>query len=146
MADTAPDKSLAMLESLVNLYGANAADRPTASNGSARRRRSSDDAARTADVVQLAERRIETMRADAAECEHDQLATLEERLAAAEQLAATNPQQAAAMYRAIVDLHESDAWAAAVVAKARNGSRTGEEMKHDETRTKPRSCLSERSS
>ena len=43
--------------------------------------------------------------------------TLEERLAAADHLSATNPKQAATMYHAILDLYGGEAWAAPVVEK-----------------------------
>src|SRR4029077_858498 len=65
LADSAPDKSLAMLESMVNLYGSVDSANASAAQGAASKKDPRhDDAARTADVVQLAKRRIQTMRAD----------------------------------------------------------------------------------
>jgi len=107
LSASSPEKSLAMFESLVTLYGAET----TSEKG--------DAAERTSDVVQLAKRRIERGRGELAKQREQQLAALDERLTAAERLAAKNPQQAAAMYRAILNLHEGDAWAAKVVETAR---------------------------
>jgi serine/threonine-protein kinase len=115
-----PDESLAMLESLVDLYGAELPAGVTADSARGVPNGAEQDAAnRTADVVQLAQRRLKPMRADIARQQKQQLAALEERLAAAERLSATNPQQAAAMYRAILKLHASNKWAEKVVETAR---------------------------
>ncbi len=121
LAAASPEKSLAMLGALVDLYGADVPVAPKiASPGTTNRKNADRDAAdRTADVVQLAKRRLPTLRADLAKQREQQLTALNERLAAAERLRATNPQQAAAIYRAILSLYEGDAWAAPVVDKAR---------------------------
>lgn len=122
LAPNSPEEALAMLESLVDLYGADLNDEPQGARpntaGNQHPGRGASD--RTADVVQLAKRRIETLRADLARQRKQQLAALDERLAAAERLSTTNPLQAAAMYQAILSLHRSDAWAAKVVDAARS--------------------------
>jgi hypothetical protein len=121
MADSAPDKALAMFESMVDLYGAaDSADTSTVQGSANKKDPGHDNAARTADVVQLARRRIETMRAELNRQRERELASLNERLGAAEKLATTDAARAAAIYRAIIDLHQGDAWAELVVAKARS--------------------------
>jgi serine/threonine protein kinase len=121
LAGSAPDKSLAMLESLIDLFGADVQIDPNGTDPSAAGKKNvgRDAAERAADVVQLAKRRLKTLRADLTRQRAQQLATLEERLAAAARLSATNPQQAAAMYRAMINLHTGEAWAAPVVERAR---------------------------
>ena len=123
LAAASPEKSLAMLGALVDLYDADVPlDPRTATPGTTNNKKADRGAAdRTADVVQLAKRRVPTLRADLAKQREQQSAALNERLAAAERLQATNPQRAAAIYRAILSLHEGDAWAAPVVEKARRG-------------------------
>jgi len=116
-----PERSLSMLESLVDLYGADTASdgKETDANATAKKIGERDAAARAADVVQLAKRRIKTIRADMDRLRGEQLAMLEERMSAAERLSPSRPDQAAAMYRAIVELYSGDDWAAPVVALAR---------------------------
>lgn len=123
LAGSAPERSLAMLESLIDLYGADTSSdsKDIVPSTSGRKVNGRDAAQRAADVVQLAKRRIKTIRADTARLRADQLATLEERLTTAERMSVSNPTQAAAIYRAIVDLHAGDTWAAPVVEKARKG-------------------------
>jgi hypothetical protein len=116
-----PDESLAMLEALVDLYGAEKSAGATADLADGAKKGPELDAAnRTADVVQLAKRRLKPMQADIARQREQQVTALEERLAAAERLSAKNPQQAAAMYRAILKLHENNEWAEKVVETARS--------------------------
>ena len=119
-AGNAPDKSLTMLESLIKLYGADLPAEPVEPppKGNAKKAADRDAAIRTASVVQLARRRASALRADLAKQRKQQLAAVDERLAVAERLAHSNPQQAAAMYQAIIDLHTDDAWADKVVAEA----------------------------
>jgi hypothetical protein len=110
-----------MLESMANLYGAAGPADTSAVPGSASKKDSGrDDAARTADVVQLARRRIGTMRADLTRRHERDLADLNDRLGVAERLAKTDVRQAATMYQAIIDLHQGETWAEAIVAKARS--------------------------
>ena len=121
---TSPDESIAMLDSLVNLYGPTVSvdSENTATNAAGEqgtRRSDRDVAQRTADVVQLSKRRLKSVHAELDEQHKRQAAGLEERLAVAEKLSAASPQEAAAMYQAIVDLHEHDKWAAKVVETAR---------------------------
>jgi serine/threonine protein kinase len=120
LVDSAPDRSLAMLESLVNLYGSNdSPDTSAAQAAVSKKDRSHDDAARTADVVQLAKRRIETMRADWNRQRERELAEMNKQLRVAERLATTDAARASGIYQAIIDLHRDDKWAESVVAKAR---------------------------
>lgn len=103
-ADSSPETAVAMLQSLVDLYG------PTASD------EANSDAAV---IVQLAMRRLAVLKADLANQHQQQLASLRERLEAAEKIAQQTPEQAAAMYQAIIQLHQDDEWAAQVVDEAR---------------------------
>jgi serine/threonine-protein kinase len=120
VADSDPDQALKLLESLVNLYGpAESSDTPNTQRA-ARKDPKVDAAVRTADVVQLAERRMKTLRADVDRLREKDLATLSERLAVAEELEKTEADRAAGIYKAIIDLHHDDAWAEAIVTKARN--------------------------
>jgi eukaryotic-like serine/threonine-protein kinase len=121
LVDTAPDQASTRLESLIDLYGTEApvdlkGGGPSASN---KRRHNRDAAGRAADVVQLAKRRLKTLRVDTTRLRTEQLAALEERLAAADRLSETNPKQAATMYRAMLNLYDGDAWAAPVIEKVR---------------------------
>ncbi len=121
-ADSSPDKAIAMLESLVSLYGADGpgAGAPATQTTISKQNQGRDTKSRTADVVQLARRRIGTLRSDLAEDRKRQLADLAERLAVAETLSKKDSSRAAAMYQAIIELHQGDPWANAVVATARS--------------------------
>jgi hypothetical protein len=103
-AERSPDEAVAMLKSLVDLYGPNGAN---------------EEDAEISDVVQLASRQLEALQAQIAEQRERQLASLQERLDTAERLTETDPQQAAAMYRAMIELHSDDEWAETVVGQAR---------------------------
>ena len=105
LAEVDPDQAAALLQSLVDLYGPKGGGKA--------------DADLTA-VVQLAEQRLKAMRADLTKLHERELTALHERLGVAEQLSKTEPQQAAAMYRAIIGLHQDNAWAKDVIAQARN--------------------------
>jgi hypothetical protein len=111
-----------MLESMVNLYGSiDSANTSSAQGETSKKDARRDDAARTADVVQLAKRRIETMRAEWNRQRERDIADMNDRLALAERLATTDAARAAGIYQAIIDLHQGDTWAESVVAKARTG-------------------------
>jgi serine/threonine-protein kinase len=121
LADSSPDKALAMFGSLVNLYGNDGATDGSAMQSSARNKHSlHNESARTADVVQLARRRIETMTTELNRQREQDLADLNERLDVADRLAKTDARRAAAIYQAMIDLHQSDTWAESLVAKARS--------------------------
>jgi hypothetical protein len=121
LADSAPDKALAMFGSLINLYGtAGPASTSVMQRSVGKKGSVHNEAARTADVVLLARRRLETMTAELTRQHEQDLADLNERLGAAERLAKTDARRAAAIYQAIVDLHQGDTWAQSVVAKARS--------------------------
>jgi serine/threonine-protein kinase len=98
-AEISPDQGAAMMQAIVDLHGPDA---------------NSQENPQVTAVVQLAKRRLETLRQ-----QEGQLAWLNERMAAAAQLAKSNSRQAAAMYRAIVELYANEAWANEAVAEAR---------------------------
>jgi hypothetical protein len=103
-ADSSPDEAIVLFQSLVDLYG------PTV-GGEA-------DEDITA-IVALAKQRISSLRDELAKLHKNQLASLSERLAVAEKLSVSDPTQAANMYRAIIELHQSDDWAGEIVAESR---------------------------
>ncbi len=120
MAHASPEAAAGILQSLIDLYGANTTKEPandSTGSASAKRNAELDDRVRT--VVQLAERRQKTLQDEIAKQRQVQLADLRERLQTAEQLTESNPQRAAAMYQAIVSLHANEAWAADIVQEAR---------------------------
>ncbi len=104
-AQRSPDEAVAMLQSLVDLYGPTRADE--------------EDEAVSA-VVQLAGRQIGALTAQIAKQRERQMAALNERLDTADRVARSDPQQAAAMYRAIIELHSADEWAEKAVGAARD--------------------------
>jgi serine/threonine-protein kinase len=104
LAQYSPDEAAAMLQSLINLYGPTSPDKKTDKSSA---------------IVRLAERRLADLRSDLAKMHERELTALRERLDAADQLAKTDFTQAAAMYQAIIDLHEADSWAKEVVVQAR---------------------------
>jgi hypothetical protein len=119
---SAPDEAAAMLQSLIDLYQTAPqleSDRrpPRSAEGA---RKAWDDQVRTATVVQLAKRRLAALKDDLAWQRSRELESLRERMSAAQRLADSDPQQAAAMYRAIINLHERDKWADKIVAEARS--------------------------
>jgi serine/threonine-protein kinase len=119
--DNSPDKALAMLYSLVNLYGAEApAEAPRTAEGGGGGKTTRDKSARSADVVQLARRRLETLRSELALQHKVQLAEINERMDVAEKLSKSDAQRAAAMYQAIVDLYGGEKWAESAVGNARS--------------------------
>jgi eukaryotic-like serine/threonine-protein kinase len=117
LAEASPDKAAALLQSLVDLYGPNSGGKD-------------DHNQDMAAVVELARQRLETIRAELIKVHDRELNSLKERLAVAEQLSRSDPQRAAAMYRAIIDLHDDNAWANEVVAHART-QLTGLQQQND---------------
>ncbi len=120
MADTDPDKALAMFASLVNLYGTGAlpVDSAGGMGATSRDDPERDAAARTSNIVQQAHRRIGTLRADLDRQRERELAALNERLDAGDKLSKTDSGAAAAIYQAIIDLHQGDTWAESAIKKA----------------------------
>jgi serine/threonine-protein kinase len=106
-AQTSPEAAIAMLESLVKLYGTD-----SSINGA---QKGADDTARRIQCVKLAEQQLTTLRENVAR----QLAAIRERLAAAAQLSAGDPSRARDMYQAVVDLYGNQASASDAVAEAR---------------------------
>lgn len=105
LVESSPEAAVVTFQSLIDLYG------PTAAEA-----QDEDVAA----IVQLARERLTSLQDDLANMQERQRATLAERMHVAETLSETEPQQAAAMYRAIVELHQNDKWASDVVAEARS--------------------------
>ncbi|HEX2474851.1 MAG TPA: serine/threonine-protein kinase [Lacipirellulaceae bacterium] len=119
MAQTSPDAAAGTLQSLIDLYGASATKEPADdSTGSTTIKPSGEDG-RVRTVVQLAERRQKNLHDEIAKHRLVQLDDLRERLQTAKQLTESDPRRASAMYRAIVDLHANDPWAADIVGDAR---------------------------
>jgi len=121
LAEESPEDAVAMLQSLVDLYGTSTypeAGPNSASTKAGRHDREQQD--RQVACVQLAERRLVSLRAHLSKQVEWQLALLRERLDTAERLAGTNPAQAAAMYQAIIRLHEQHSWANEIVAESRH--------------------------
>ncbi|RIK83118.1 MAG: hypothetical protein DCC67_06260 [Planctomycetota bacterium] len=101
-----PDRAAALLEQLLALYpaGGEAAGELTAEQRN---------------DLELARIELENLRAALRERQARLLPLLDERLAAAAKLEATSPAQAAAMYRALIDLYGDAPWASSVVRQAR---------------------------
>jgi chorismate mutase len=118
MAASEPEKSLVLFEDLVSLYGPGSQDTRSEKSGTAQRG-NRESGERTADIVQLAKRRLEKIRPEVLRRREQEVASLEERMAAAEQLSLAQPQQATEIYQAIVNLHADDVWARAIVERAR---------------------------
>jgi serine/threonine-protein kinase len=104
-ASSSPEQAIGMLESLITLYSADDASDSTNE--------------RRALCVQLAKRQLALLREDFDKLTARQLAAIRERLATADSLASEHPSQARDMYEAILRLYGDRAWAAAVVAEAR---------------------------
>ncbi|HEX6963656.1 MAG TPA: hypothetical protein VF175_17450, partial [Lacipirellula sp.] len=101
-----PARAARMIEDLLALY-------PVAGGA----RESLSESQRT--NLRLAERELESLRERAAQYAAEQLPELRQRLQAARRLELAQPEQAAAMYQALVDLYDGEAWAATVVDTAR---------------------------
>jgi hypothetical protein len=118
LAASEPEKSLVLFEDLVSLYGPEPEDAKSEKSGTAQRG-SRESGERTADIVQLAKQRLEKIRPEVLRRRQQERSSLEERMAAAEQLSSAKPEQAAEIYQAIVNLHAGDDWAHSVVETAR---------------------------
>jgi hypothetical protein len=121
-AATDPDAALSMLESIVDLYADD--DRThvgsSGANQTDQARVDRVERPRVSVVVELAKRRIVSLRKDISKQRDAQLVDIRERLETAAAFGQREPQKAVAIYRAIVDLHEREPWAAEAVAEARN--------------------------
>jgi serine/threonine-protein kinase len=106
LRDQDPIRAAALLEDLLALY-------PAAGGGLAEL---SEDQRTN---LRLAERELSMLRARLAERAAEQLPELKRRISAARRLEESDPTQAAAMYRALVDLYEQQDWAAPAVNEAR---------------------------
>ncbi len=97
-----PELGIARLHALVDLYGP-----------------AEEAAGPWGQCVELAARRLASLREQVEEQAAPHLAMIEQRLAKAEKLAAEEPARAAAMYRAVIEMYADRPWAADAVAKAR---------------------------
>jgi eukaryotic-like serine/threonine-protein kinase len=109
-AQSSPEAGIAMLESLVKLYGSDVKSDVPATAG--------DDSDRRAQCVKLAEQQLVSLRDDLAKQSARQLAAIRERLDVAKQLSKSDLVRARDMYQAIVDLYGNQAWARDAVAEA----------------------------
>jgi hypothetical protein len=119
---TAPDASVSILQSLIDLYAEHVPARE--SNGQAKIAGSPpgnkrNEQSRAVVVVQLAQRRLAALNKRIADERNRQLTEIRERLDTAAQVAESDLQKSTAMYGAIIDLYGDDAWAADAVAEAR---------------------------
>jgi len=107
-----PARGLAMLKSLLALYD------PTETTADPK---GSNDSPLDGDQrwLPLARRQVEKLRAQVKEQAADQLPSLRERLALAEELQKTHPEQARRMYQAIIELYAGQGWAREIVEQAR---------------------------
>lgn len=125
LAEESQIEAARMLESLVDLYavdGRKSQDRPELAPRSNRTKQESatDEAQeRQAAVVRLAERRLGGLREGIALQSKQQSEMLKERIETAAGIETSEPERAAAMYRAIVDLYSRDDWAQEYVTTAR---------------------------
>jgi serine/threonine-protein kinase len=106
LRDQDPVRAAALLEDLLALYPA--IDKDVAELSEDQRTN-----------LRLAERELSMLRARLAERAAEQLPELKRLVAAARRLEESDPTQAAAMYRALVDLYEQQDWAAPAVREAR---------------------------
>ena len=74
--------------------------------------------------LKLARSQLAQLRKQVEKRSAEQLALLEERVKAADDLRTSDPQQAQAMYRAVVELYANKPWAAAAVRRARHALET----------------------
>ncbi len=101
-----PVRGLAKFQALVDLFG-----------------QSDDNVKPVAQCLDLARHRLTLLREEVKKNTADQLELLENRLAAADALRETEPEQAHAMYRAAVELYSEKPWAADAVRRARESLR-----------------------
>ena len=105
LQESDPTRAATMLEDLLALYPATGA----AASGVSELQRS---------YLTLAERQLARLRTQIAEHSKDLLPDLQQRLQAAQRLEKSAPDQAASMYRALVDLFQNQPWAKTIVDQA----------------------------
>jgi len=96
-----PERTAAKLRALIDLY-----EQPKGDTGP------------TGECITLARRRLEKLNAEIKEQAATQLRLLQQRLKAADELRASDPARARAMYRAVIELYADKPWAAEVVREA----------------------------
>ncbi len=99
-----PEVGMTKLQAIVDLYGQQ--DRESASNEM---------------CLILAEQRLAQLRDEVRKRSAAQLSMLQDRLNAADAVRNTEPEQAKAMYRAVIELYSDKPWAADAVNRARQG-------------------------
>lgn len=107
LRESDPERAAEILEDLLTLYP---------SQGAASVAMSDD----MRQYLTLAERELAKLEKAIAAKAKEQLPPLRDRLLAAERLEETNPQEAASMYRALIDLYGRQPWAAELVDEARS--------------------------
>ena len=107
------------LESLIALFGHNEHDGQSGDTIDSSSDDSEGEAARRLDCVRLAQQDLNRLRKELDEVVRMELPQLQQRLSAARNLQRDDPDQARAMYRAIVDLYQRADWAREVVEEAR---------------------------
>jgi serine/threonine-protein kinase len=111
LQESNPARAAAMLEDLLALYPVAG---PAAAKLSEHQR----------SYLTLADRQLARLRMQITERASELLPDLQQRLQAAQRLEATAPDQAAAMYRALVDLFQDQPWAKSVVDQAQTRLKT----------------------
>jgi serine/threonine-protein kinase len=106
LRETNPERAAAILRDLLTLYP---------SDGEAAVSMSED----MRQYLMLAERELAKLQKAIDAKAKEQLPMLRDRLSAAERLQAESPDEAAAMYRALIDLYGEQPWAAELIAEAR---------------------------
>lgn len=96
-----PEKCAAKLQAIIDLYAGQ-----------------SDSSSPTGNCVELARRRLKQVQQEIAAVAAEQLPQLQARLDRADELKAAEPDRAAAMYRAVIELYSSKPWAAPAVEHA----------------------------
>lgn len=118
-SSTAPRDAIALLETLIALYGVNASAVDSGdANSETMSREERAAAERRAGCVALAQRQLDGLREDVAQLETREIAAVHERLATAAKLSASQPATAREMYRAVVTLYNGQPWAAEIVSEA----------------------------
>jgi eukaryotic-like serine/threonine-protein kinase len=123
-AQQSPELAAAILQSLVDLHPpahptTNSHVAPPSGPDPKQSEITSETDSRTAAIVALAQRRLATLQSEISMRQERQQLAIRERLDAAQRLSPREPRQAAAMYRAIIDLYDESTWAAPLVAEAR---------------------------
>jgi len=108
-ASSEPEKSAAKLQAVIDLYAAQ-----------------SDASLPAGNCIELARRHLKLLRQEIATFAAEQLPLIQSRLDRADSLKSDEPQRAAAMYRAVIELYSAKPWAATAVERAKAALKAGE--------------------